>query len=155
MAVRPQTLSKTGYLHGSPASRGAEFASLYREYFPRLVRLLTRRTGDSAVAEDLAQEVLLRALQAPSNFDRTAPMWPWLKTVALRLAIDHFRRNSREIPSEQTCCPLLDETRSGTDSLLPEVVASLPPRERAAVSLYYLDGWKTSETASFLGMSRP
>lgn len=53
--------------------------------------MLFRRTGDRERAEDLAQEVFLRALEAPPRNPR-----PWLFAVALNLARDEGRRWVRQ-----------------------------------------------------------
>jgi RNA polymerase sigma factor (sigma-70 family) len=53
--------------------------------------LLTRRTGDPERAEDLAQEVFVRALEAPPLNPR-----PWLFAVALNLARDDGRSRVRQ-----------------------------------------------------------
>ena len=66
-------------------------AELYEQYHESLVRLLYRRTGDRDRAEDLAQEVFVRALETPPANPR-----PWLFAVALNLARDDGRRASRQ-----------------------------------------------------------
>jgi RNA polymerase sigma-70 factor (ECF subfamily) len=53
--------------------------------------LLTRRTGDPAHAEDLVQEVFVRAMESPPANPR-----PWLFAVALNLARDGSRAAARQ-----------------------------------------------------------
>jgi RNA polymerase sigma-70 factor (ECF subfamily) len=132
------------------------FSVLYRRYYPRLVRLLLRRTGDATGAEDLAQETLIRALQHLDTFDGNRPLWPWLKTIATNLAIDHSRQFSKETVKESP-----NERDAGCDlewsedaPILMEAMAQLPQRQRVALSLRYLDDWRSGEAASFLGLSR-
>jgi RNA polymerase sigma factor (sigma-70 family) len=60
---------------------------LYTLYHESLVRLLYRRTGDRERAEDLAQDVFVRALETPPLNPK-----PWLFAVALNLARDDGRR---------------------------------------------------------------
>ena len=57
----------------------ADLARLFDEYYPSLVRMLYRRTGDRDRAEDLAQETFARAVAAPPDNPR-----PWLFAVALK-----------------------------------------------------------------------
>ena len=57
-----------------------DLARLFDEYYPSLVRMLYRRTGDRDRAEDLAQETFARAVSAPPDNPR-----PWLFAVALNL----------------------------------------------------------------------
>ena len=72
----------SGELRGSgPTIQGhmtADLARLFEEYYPSLVRMLYRRTGDRDRAEDLAQETFARAVSAPPDNPR-----PWLFAVAL------------------------------------------------------------------------
>lgn len=49
-----------------------------------------------AEAEDLAQEVALRALRHRDSFDPQRALWPWLKRLARNVRADHFRRAARE-----------------------------------------------------------
>jgi RNA polymerase sigma-70 factor (ECF subfamily) len=129
------------------------FDALYRRHHPRLVRLLKRRVGDPALAEDLAQDTLIRAMTNIDSFDRSRPMWPWLKTIATRLAIDDARSRGREV--------LCNTAEEGTvdldwseDGPLVEALDRLTANQRAAVSLRYLEGWKIADAASFLGITR-
>src|SRR3954447_13125356 len=73
------------------------FEILYRRYYPRLVRVCARHVRDDHLAEDLAQETLLRALRCVAGYDTSRPMWPWLKTIATRLCYDHTGRAGREV----------------------------------------------------------
>jgi RNA polymerase sigma-70 factor (ECF subfamily) len=139
------------------SGHGDAFGALYREYFSRLVRLCRARTGDLATAEDLAQETLLRALNHIDSFQLDRPMWPWLKTIAVRLTIDYSRQRRPE-PCEDPC-----EGRSVSDDtawledgpILAEALAGLPARQRVALKLRYLDDWSPSEAAAALGLTRP
>jgi RNA polymerase sigma-70 factor (ECF subfamily) len=64
----------------------AGFRSVFETWYPRLVRRLALRLGDTDQAEDLAQEAFVRLLSA-------APRDPvaWLFTVGANLAADHAR----------------------------------------------------------------
>jgi RNA polymerase sigma factor (sigma-70 family) len=73
----------------------AAVETVFRLEYPRLVATLARLTGDLGLAEELAQDALVAALE----------QWPaegvprnargWLLTVARRRAVDLFRRNER------------------------------------------------------------
>lgn len=60
--------------------------------------LLSRMLGATVEVEDLAQETFLRAWRALPGFDPHGPARPstWLLTIATRVAVDRFRRRSRE-----------------------------------------------------------
>lgn len=131
------------------------FDVLYRRYFPRLVRLCTRLTKDSAAAEDITQETLVRAHEHLARFDLSRPMWPWLKTIAQRLLIDHVRANGREMPTDEGPVELGHDDPSWTEEreVLAQALSKLPPRQRTAVALRYIEDWDGTQAAEFLGLS--
>lgn len=166
MADRPPRACKLGEkrvnatLHRLPESELSsaeeldDFSVFYRRYWPRLVRLVERRTGDKELAQDIAQETLTRALNNIHALDASGSLWPWLKTVALRLAIDHGRRRGREVLVEATDESkdhvVLPDDRADLDSL----ISTLPKRQRVAIALRYVEGWKSTDAAAFLGLNR-
>lgn len=68
-----------------------DFDRLFREHFAPLVRYLARQLGDRDAAEEVAQEVFLRALRNPPRLNERA----WLYTVATNLLRDGARRDAR------------------------------------------------------------
>lgn len=137
------------------------FDVLCRRYRTRLVALLTRRTKDRDLAEDLAQEAMLRAYQSLDGFDTAKPMWPWLKAIGINLAIDYSRSPMcRQVPTEDDSLDTAGEATPVQDpgdtiverSLLVTALAALNSRQRAAVGLRYLDGWSVAEIARVMGM---
>jgi RNA polymerase sigma factor (sigma-70 family) len=131
-----------------------QLCALYRKLFSELVYYVARRTNDSELAEDIAQEALLKVLYN-DNFDWSRPVWPWLKITVTRLIITHARRADRERIREvhdfeaEPLLPLEEEM------VLAEAISRLPKRQRIALSLHYLEGWRSADAASFLGLTRP
>jgi RNA polymerase sigma-70 factor (ECF subfamily) len=69
-----------------------ELERLFRLYHAPLVRYLTRRLGDRDWAEEVAQEVFLRALRQESLKSERS----WLFAVATNLVRDEARRTARQ-----------------------------------------------------------
>ena len=68
------------------------FGSLYDRYQPEILRYLTHRLRDQDLAEDLTQQVFLKAWQAvPRYQQRGVPFKAWLYRMAHNQMIDHFR----------------------------------------------------------------
>jgi RNA polymerase sigma-70 factor, ECF subfamily len=144
------------------AGAHAAFDILCHRYHARLVDMLIRRTRDRGLAEDLAQETLLRAYQSLDTFDDGMPVWPWMRTIATNLATDHGRSPAgRSVPTEDE--PLIvaaDEVSQvedpsdqlGERQLLTAALSALNPRQRAAIGLRYLHGWSVAEVGRVLGM---
>ncbi|HWL64675.1 MAG TPA: RNA polymerase sigma factor, partial [Actinomycetota bacterium] len=118
--------------------------------------MLRRRTSDDCMAEDIAQETLVKALTRLDTLDLTLPLWPWLKTIATNLLIDHARRSGRELMTDDPVGATgVEFSPEDDDGTLLQAIENLPQKQQVAVSLRYLQGWKTTEAANFLGMGRP
>jgi len=69
------------------------FSSLYAEFHPKVLRYLTRLVGESD-AEDLAQEVFVKAGRSLAGFRGEAQVSTWLYRIATNLAVDRLRSPS-------------------------------------------------------------
>ncbi|MDA0302652.1 MAG: sigma-70 family RNA polymerase sigma factor [Chloroflexi bacterium] len=68
------------------------FGLLYDRFQPEIVRYLAHRVGDPDTAEDLAQQVFLKAWQAIPRYEaRGVPFKAWLYRMAHNQMVDHFR----------------------------------------------------------------
>jgi len=137
--------------------------AVWRIESARVIARLTRLTRDVGLAEDLAQEALVAALeQWPQSGVPDNPA-AWLTATAKRRAIDLFRRNAvaerkheelaRELDALEQTSPDLDSTLDNTisDDLLRLVFIAchpiLPTESRAALTLRLLGGLTTDEIA--------
>jgi len=68
------------------------FGLLYDRFQPEILRYLAHRTGDPDTAEDLAQQVFLKAWQAIPRYEaRGVPFKAWLYRMAHNQMVDYFR----------------------------------------------------------------
>lgn len=122
----------------------------------RLVNYLAGRFGDRELAKDVAQDTMLRALEKRDSFDPARDPWPWLKTIGVHIAIDYIRARGRETTTGEIVGA--SERPDPADEIAGDIVGAalklLPQRQRVALSLKYLDDWKSQEVADFLGLSR-
>lgn len=147
------------------AARGEvrAFEALYRRHAGRVHGVIARLVGNQgARAEDLTQEAFVRAWQALPAFRFEAAFSTWLHRLAVNTALMELRtRRSRpqdEGDSDEDVFELIGSTDSAghTTALtmdLERAVASLPPRARAVLVLYDVEGWKHEEIAAELGMA--
>ena len=153
--LAPQRQDRPRLVPDAPAD-DVGFEAVYSEHFDRLRRFVLGMTGQASLAEDIAQETLLRAYMRMETFDLDRPLWPWLKCVAVRLVVDHSRSQRRETldpdPAEETASDTFDVTVER--QLLADALQSLPVRQRVALGLRYLENWKSAEVAAALGLSR-
>jgi RNA polymerase sigma-70 factor (ECF subfamily) len=110
--------------------RGA-FASLVQRHRIRIYNFVLRHTRDPATAEELAQEVFLRAVQHAANFKHEARFATWIYAIARNLCVDQGRK--QRIRQHQS----LDSSRPGADGTgsVAELVGDPHPRssvERSA-----------------------
>jgi RNA polymerase sigma-70 factor, ECF subfamily len=135
----------------------ADLARLFEEYYPSLVRMLYRRTGDRDRAEDLAQETFARAVSAPPDNPR-----PWLFAVALNLVREDGRRSVTRgrrlelLRTEQdrpTEGPDTDLERNEDVARVRAALARLNERDREAL-LLKAEGFGYDEIASTLGLAK-
>lgn len=119
-------------------------SAFYAVQYPRLVGSLTLYVGNRAVAEELAQETLLRAFRRWEHLEGldSAPAWVW--RVSINLANSHFRRRRAERRAGERVQGGVQSAPDGHDPAwgvaLQRAVASLPQRQRTALILrYYLD----------------
>lgn len=127
------------------------FDGFFAREYPRLVTLLTAVTGRRAVAEEIAQEAMLRAHQRWNRVSRYDLPGAWLRRVALNLA-GHQRSRGRT--EDRTLRRLSDQRPpppTEVDDDFWAVVRGLPPRQAAAVTLFYLEDRPVAEVAAILG----
>jgi RNA polymerase sigma-70 factor, ECF subfamily len=149
-----------------------EFQQVYETYQPRIYKYLVRLVGVEE-AEDLTQEVFLRASHGLSSFRGEAQLSTWLYRIATNAAIDRarsapYRYISKEVALDEAC-----ESRSvemwgaGERGSLEQILLEkdrfhcyvgylnrLPLNYKIIVLLTELEELTTREIAEILGLSQ-
>lgn len=139
---------------------GDAITAVWRRESVRLVAALTRMTRDLELAEDLAQDALVAALEQWPDQGVPANPGAWLMAVAKRRAIDQFRRNETLRRRTAEIAHGLEEAEvpdfeSAVDHIEDDVLRLaflcchpvLPPESRAALTLRLVGGLTTQEIA--------
>ncbi len=142
---------------------GRAIDAVWRIESPRLIAGLTRLTRDVGVAEDLAQDALVAALEQWPASGVPANPGAWLMAIAKRRAIDRFRREElgerkrdefgRVELARQAAAPGFDESLDDDigDDLLRLVFIACHPvlsrQARVALTLRLIGGLTTAEIA--------
>jgi RNA polymerase sigma factor (sigma-70 family) len=126
-----------------------------RALHPQLVGTLTVFCGDRPVAEELAQETLVRVWNRWASVSTMENPAGWAHHVALNLARSAFRRVAaeRRAYARLGTRPESDEGAPDPDDLasVRQAVGALPPRQRAVIAWRYFAGFSVEETAVVLG----
>jgi RNA polymerase sigma-70 factor (ECF subfamily) len=129
---------------------------LYDAALPQVYGYLLPRCGSRALAEDLTAESFLAAVAAVRRPEAAAPSVPWLIGVARHKLVDHWRRLEREERGLQLVHDSEEVSDDPWDERLDalrarDVLASLGPHHRAALTLRYADGLPVADVAEHLG----
>jgi RNA polymerase sigma-70 factor (ECF subfamily) len=131
----------------------------------RIFLLIYRMLGNVADAQDLTQEVFIKALQRQEQLKDSEKAAHWLSRIATNTAIDHMRRQGRvsfcEIdslpePVVQSASESPEERvlRAERQALLEDGLRVLTVRERAALLLRDVEGLPAEEVARHLNCSK-
>lgn len=136
----------------------AAFTELYDLHYSRVYSYIYFRVGSQELAEDLAADVFVRALQAIGSFDyRGVPVAAWLLRIARNLVIDHFRRSSKRQTvelDEQHKDDGNDPVSAAENRLLQEelvrLMENLTEDQRDVIILKFFEGMSNSEVSEVL-----
>lgn len=135
----------------------------YRQY----VFVLVKRTcPHPAEAEELAQDVFVKAYEHLSSYKGKAAFSTWLYRIAYNTAVSHTRRKRRwgvsinEIDSETFAVSDYGQAgeekqqdREETYLALERILTALPAEEQMLIALFYKEGLKMEEVAYICGLS--
>lgn len=72
------------------------FNPIVSKYRQKIYNLIYQRVGNCETAEDLCQEVFLKAWQALPNFKGQSAFYSWLYKIAINCSIDFLRRQNKQ-----------------------------------------------------------
>ena len=145
------------------AQSSESIAVIYSSHHGWLMRWLRGKLQCADHAADLAQDTFMRLLAAPQEGRRTLhEPRAYLTTVAQRLLIDHYRRQSLELAWLETLAQqpellmqspeerlIVQQTLQRIDAMLD----GLPPPVRSAFLLAHVDGLGYADIGRRLGVS--
>jgi RNA polymerase sigma-70 factor, ECF subfamily len=142
------------------------FERLSGAYADRVFMLLLRLLGDRSEAEDVAQEVMLRAWQGIARFRGQSSYFTWLYRIAVNEANRALERRSRrppgvaigadelQLPAPATLEPSRQAEYNELRRALSQALAELPPPLRTAFVLRDVEGLPTREAAEIAGIGQ-
>lgn len=146
------------------------YAELVRRWASRVTALCHARVGNAHLADDLAQETLLRGFRALASLSDPERFGAWLCGIALRVCLDHRKspKNKQVLfstlddqhqPDNYLACAgessLAILEREEERQLLLAQVERLPQDYRQVLMLFYYQDITYREIAELLGVSVP
>lgn len=142
---------------------GEAFAQLYEEHFDKVYRYVYLKVGNEAEAEDLTQDVFVKALEAIGSYRwRNLPFASWIFRIAHNQVIDYFRKQGKveKVDLEDDDVAPVDESNPAQIAEqrfeiaeLRDNIKKLSPSQREVISLRFGAELSTAEIAEALGKS--
>ncbi len=148
------------------------FEYLVQKYRRPMVSFMFRMAHNSAVAEDLAQEVFLRVYRSRESYEASAKFTTWLYRIATNLAVNHARDTRHERPENTVnldepdtetgqTMDLADGSMSAEEQIvrrerlaaIRQKVQALPERQRMAVAMHKYQQMDYKQIAEVLKLS--
>lgn len=144
--------------HAAGPFSDADLAVLLREHYGMLFHYLLKVTMDRPLAEDLAQETTIRAIEHIRRYDGSSKFSSWLITIATRLYLDAMRRRTRERrlmneASRHAAFRFETESRGGRWTELNESLAALPDDVRMPLVLKHYYGYTYEEIGDMMAIA--
>lgn len=161
-------------VHPDPAElKAPDFTSFMRLYQDMVYSTAARVVGNAAQAEDIAQEVFIRAHARFDDLGRSPTAGGWLKTVAMNLSINHVQRyrkrwsffselgrprdgESDDQPvdfADEWQDPLLGLAAEERRARVDQALEHLPDHQRVPLVLFHFEEVPYDEIARRLGVS--
>ncbi|MCG6928088.1 MAG: RNA polymerase sigma factor [Acidobacteria bacterium] len=137
----------------------AAFERLYRDNERRVFALCMRLSSDPALAEELTQEVFIRAWRKLGSFRGHSAFSSWLYPLTVNVALterrSRRRRLARVVPTDDvmTLEPKAPAPTPETGFDLEKAMTRLPPGARRVFVLHDVEGRTHEEIASLLGLA--
>jgi len=156
---------------GATRARGADFAALcgedrafdqwYEDALPRVYGFVhSRAGGDIALAEEVTAQAFMEAIRARDSFDGRSDPVTWICSIARNRLLDHYRRAARDqarhlrlIVTDLNTSEAAEWDQVDQRDAVQSALAALPPLERSALMLRYVDGYSVRETSHLIGRS--
>jgi RNA polymerase sigma-70 factor (ECF subfamily) len=137
------------------------FGDLYERYLALIYRYVFYRVNDVAEAEDLTEQVFLKAWEALDHYQlREVPFSAWLYRIAHNVVVDRHRTHKETLPLDGQL--MLRDVASGpedrldwceTIESLAQALSQLSPIQQQVLTLRFISGLSHAETARVLERS--
>ncbi len=139
----------------------AAFGILYETHLDRIYRYVYYRVGSTSEAEDLSEQVFLKAWEAIERYEpRGVPFIAWLYRLAHNLVVDHYRSRRPTLTleevgeAEEPGANVVDAVEEKLDAEEIRVaLRRLSPEHQQLIALRFVEGLSHAEVAQITGKS--
>lgn len=133
------------------------FETLYRAYFSRLARFLDRMTHNTALIEEIINDVMLVVWRRADTFDRSCKLSTWVFAIAYRTALKAIGHRDDPVDADPdllfgdaTHEPEAGFIQQQLQQRVTQALDLLPLEQRMVVNLTYYHGMGYEEIASIM-----
>ncbi|MEO0107792.1 MAG: RNA polymerase sigma factor [candidate division WOR-3 bacterium] len=130
-----------------------EFADLYEANKSKVYSVALRMLANPADAEDVTQDVFVKAYRKLADFEGRSQLSTWLYRITVNRCLDVLRKRKRQrtVPLEEAMGSV--SQGSSLKQVIEGLIPTLPPGYRAVFVLHDIQGLKHHEIARQLGVS--
>jgi RNA polymerase sigma-70 factor (ECF subfamily) len=141
-----------------PADCVPSLAALYRKHGPALYWVCMRYTRSREDAEDVVQQVFMKAQKNLESFRGQSSLYTWLYRIAVNECLDLFRKRKFQAegnPADMDhLLPVFPEGEMDARLDLARIVKETDPQTMEILFLLYMEGLTQDEVVEVLGVSR-
>jgi len=140
------------------------FGALYGLYHDAIYTYIYYRTGRTTTAEDLTENVFLKAWRAMGSYARGGLRFSsWLYRIAQNVVIDHYRTRKHHLPLGSEAAALAQEQDAGPEELmlmseevkeLQYAISLLSVDEQQVIVLRFVEGLSHAQVAEIVGKTK-
>lgn len=143
-----------------PADRAVTLEAWMQQYGTRVLHLAYFYMKDRQLAEDVAQDVFIKAYQAMDDFRGDSAAFTWLYRITVNLCRDRLRMayyRHTVLPGELPVGPAIEDgpeeaaIKGSQRQAVAKLVLELPDHYRESLALYYFQELSTTEIAHITG----
>ena len=158
-------LEKAGYLEEHATDLIAEaqsgdqsaFEEIYRTHVGRVYAICLRMLANRSRADEMAQQVFVRAWVKLCTFRRESSFASWLYRLAINLTLDELNSSKKWVTHISDHGSIVSSTHvEAARNLkldLENAISCLPKQARVVFVLHDIEGWKHEEIAEIMGLA--
>jgi RNA polymerase sigma-70 factor (ECF subfamily) len=154
MVYATKSMTESELIEGCLAHDRLAQRELYERYCKAMYTAAYRITNDFDSANDVLQDAFIKVFRALPKFRQESTLGAWIKTIVVRTALSHIKRQLRFEPLEHHVGDEAIDWGHRLDvEYLERAIQALPEGYRAVFVLVEIEGYPHKEVAEMLGVS--